>query len=240
MTSDSRANYSSIYIEWKETLTDAEYESAINDLRAAIERVDDLPPDAEEPYLRELSVGETYPILMVVVADTAELGELARLEVARDLKKGLDDLPGVRTADDAGRARTGGPRDRRSGPRLALRPDPDRHRRAHPRHNLNLPAGTFTGSEGEATLRATGDYQSVEEILDTVLRESPSGTYVRLRDVARVEEKLEKRRFYGRYNGNPSLMIGLSKDNDADLSMSRPVCGAGSRRSERPFPRVSS
>ena len=55
MTSESRANYSSIFIEWKETLTDAEYESAINDLRAAIERVDDLPPDAEEPYLRELS-----------------------------------------------------------------------------------------------------------------------------------------------------------------------------------------
>ena len=217
MTSESRANYSSILIEWKETLTDAEYESAINDLRAAVERVDDLPPDAEDPYIRELSVGETYPIIMVVVADTAELGEMALLEVARNVKKGLDDLPGVRTASMRGEhereVRVIVDRDEASRYDLTLIDIVGRIRA----HNLNLPAGTFTGSEGEATLRATGDYQSVEAILDTVLRESSSGTYVHLRDVARVEEDLEKRRFYGRYNGDPSLMIGLAKENDADL-----------------------
>jgi len=217
MTSESRANYSSILIEWKETLSDAEYESAINDLRAAIERVDDLPPDAEEPYLRELSVGETYPILMVVVADLAQLGEMALLEVARDIQRGIDDLPGVRTADMRGaherEVHVVVDRDQASRYDLTLTEILGRIQS----HNLNLPAGTFTGSEGEATLRATGDYQSIEEILGTVLRESPGGSYVRLRDVARVEEKLEKRRYYGRYNGTPSLMIGLSKDDDADL-----------------------
>jgi len=218
MTSESRANYSSIYIEWEETLSDAEYESAINDLRAAIERVDDLPPDAEEPSLRELSVGETYPILMVVVADTAELGEMALLEVSRDLKKGLDDLPGVRTAEMRGEhereVHVIVDRDQASRYDLTLTEIVGRIRS----HNLNLPAGTFTGSDGESTLRATGDYQSVQEILDTVLRESAGGSYLRLRDVARVEETLEKRRFYGRYIGNPSLMIGLSKEDDADLT----------------------
>jgi HAE1 family hydrophobic/amphiphilic exporter-1 len=217
MTSESRANYSSILIDWKETLSDAEYESAINDLRAAIERVDDLPPDAEDPYLRELSIGESYPILMVVVADTAELGEMALLEVSRDVKKGLDDLPGVRTAEMRGEhereVHVVVDRDEASRYDLTLIDIVARIRA----HNLNLPAGTFTGSEGEATLRATGDYQSIEEILGTVLRESSNGTYVHLRDLSRVEEKLEKRRFYGRYNGNPSLMIGLSKDDDADL-----------------------
>jgi HAE1 family hydrophobic/amphiphilic exporter-1 len=154
----------------------------------------------------------------VVVADTAELGEMTRLEVARDIKRGLDDLPGVRTAGMRGEhereAHVIVARD--EAPRYDLTPIEivDRIRA----HNLNLPAGTFTGAEGEATLRATGDYRSVEEILGTVLRESRGGSYVYLRDVARVEEKLEKRRFYGRYNGDPSLMIGLSKDNDADLT----------------------
>ncbi len=218
MTSESRANYSEILIEWDETLTDSEYESAINDLRAAVERVDDLPPDAEDPLIRELSVGETYPILMVVVADTADLGEMTRLEVARDIKRGLDDIPGVRTADMRGEhereVHVIVDRDQASRYDLTLLDIVERIRA----QNLNLPAGTFTGAEGEATLRATGDYQSVDEILNTVLRESPGGTYVHLRDLARVEEKLEKRRFYGRYNGDPSLMIGLSKEDDSDLT----------------------
>lgn len=217
MTSESRADYSSILIDWKETLTEAEYESAINDLRAAVERVDDLPPDAEDPYIRELSIGETYPILMVVVADTAGLGDLTLLEVERDVRRELEDLPGVRTAITRGEhereVHVVVDRDETSRYGLTLLDVVARIQA----DNLNLPAGTFTGAEGEATLRATGDYQSVEEILETVLRESADGTYVHLRDVARVEETLEKRRFYGRYNGDPALMIGLAKDDDADL-----------------------
>jgi HAE1 family hydrophobic/amphiphilic exporter-1 len=218
MVSQSRANYSSIEIEWKESISDAEYESAINDLRAAIERVDDLPPDAEDPYIRELSVGESYPIMMVVVADVAELGELTLTAIADDIRSEIDDLPGIRKATMRGEREREVHvivhRDEAWRYDLSLVEIAARIRG----QNLNLPAGTFTGSEGEATLRATGDYQSIDEILATVLREDPNGTYVRLRDVAKVEETLEKRRFYGRYNGNPSLVIGITKEDEADLT----------------------
>ena len=45
-----------------------------------------------------------------------------------------------------------------------------------------------------ATLRATGDYTSVEQILDTVVRDEANAR-VYLRDVARVEHGLEKLNF---------------------------------------------
>ena len=217
LISESGANLSSIVIAWNESLSDAEYESATNDLRAAVERVDDLPPDAEDPYIRELSVGEVYPIIMVGIVDAGGLGEIALAEVARNVERGLDRLPGVRKASIRGdrEREVHVIVDRFAASRydLTLLDIAERIRS----HNLNLPAGTFTGSDGEATLRATGDYQSMEEILDTVLRENPNGTYLRLRQVARVEAALEKRRHYGRYNGEPSLMIGIAKERDAHL-----------------------
>lgn len=74
LTSFSSAGLSNIEVRWIETLPDIEYESAINDLRAAIDRVGDLPEDAEEPILTELSVGEINPMVMVAVSDAGGWG----------------------------------------------------------------------------------------------------------------------------------------------------------------------
>jgi HAE1 family hydrophobic/amphiphilic exporter-1 len=214
----SRANHSQIGVEWDETLSDAEYESGINDLRAAVERVDDLPPDAEDPAIRELSVGEVYSVIQIVVVDVGGVGGTTLLEVARDVESRLEDLPGVRKATIRGEhdreVRVVVHRDAAARYDLTLLDVVERIRRK----NLNLPAGTFTSAEGEATLRATGDYESVEEILETVLRENSNGSYVRLREIASVEEGIEKRRFYGRFNGDPALLIGVAKEDDAHVT----------------------
>ena len=69
----SSDSLSELNVEWDETLSDLEYEGALNDLRAAIDRVDDLPEDADTPDLRELSVSETYNICMVAVTDVGVL-----------------------------------------------------------------------------------------------------------------------------------------------------------------------
>jgi HAE1 family hydrophobic/amphiphilic exporter-1 len=58
LLSFSRNSMSEINIEWEETLSELEYEAALNDLRAAIDRAEDLPEDADTPILRELTVSE--------------------------------------------------------------------------------------------------------------------------------------------------------------------------------------
>jgi HAE1 family hydrophobic/amphiphilic exporter-1 len=213
----SGADRSSILITWNETLAEIEYESSFNDVRAAIDRVTDLPPDAEEPLVRELSVAEMYAVLMVAVVDVGGVGETALLEVARDAKSRLEDLYGIKKVVIRGEhdreIRVLVDREAAARYQLTVVEIADRIRRK----NLNLPAGTFTGSGGEATLRATGDYESIEEILSTVVRENPNGTFVRVGDVARVEEGLEKRRIYSRYNRHPALVLGVAKESDADL-----------------------
>ena len=85
------------------------------------------------------------------------------------------------------------------------------------RQNQNLPAGTFQDAAGEATLRATGDYTSIEEILDTIVREDGAGTRVRVRDVARAERGLEKPIFITRYQGEPAVIIAIGKKDKVDV-----------------------
>jgi len=215
--STSRANSSTISVEFDENLSETDYKAGVNDVRAAVDRVPDLPEEADEPIVKELSTKSIYSDMRVAVVDTAGLGETPLRQVTEDVKSRLEDVPGVERVEVRGdherEVRVLVDRDAAARYRLTVVEIADRIRRK----NLNLPAGTFTGPSGEATLRATGDYQAVEQILDTVIRENPDGTYVRLSDVATIETGLEKRQYYVRYNGMPALVLGVAKQNDADL-----------------------
>ena len=94
----SSQSVSSINIEWDETLSEVEQQAALNDLRAAVDRVDDLPEDAEQTILKELSISEVFDICMVTVSDLGGVGEFALRDVARDIERKAERLPGVRKA----------------------------------------------------------------------------------------------------------------------------------------------
>ncbi len=218
LTSFSSAGVSDIEVEWDETLPDLEYESSINDLRAAIDRVSDLPEDAEEPVLLELSVGEVNPMVMVAVSDEEGVGEYTLREVALDLEKRLSMLPGVR------KVTVNGERDRE------LRVYVDKARalqydltlpeisRVIARNNQNMPGGSFTNAaDQEITVRGTGQYTTPAALAATVVRKNPDGTHVTLGDVAEIRPDFEKRWMFGRFNGKPAIMLGVAKLTDADV-----------------------
>jgi len=213
----SRTSFSEIGVQFDETLSEEEYHAGVNDLRAAIDRVSDLPVDAEEPITTILSTKRVWSDLRVVVADEGGVGDEALHEVTAEVKSRLEALPGIERVTARGfhdrEVRVLVNRDAAARYGLTVVEIADRIRRA----NLNLPAGSFTGPEGEATLRATGDFESLQAILDTIIRQSPSGTHVRLADVARLETGLEKRFSIVRYNGTPALMLGVAKRDDADI-----------------------
>ncbi len=215
--SSSHANVSMISIEFDETLDTVEYEAAVNDVRGALDQVQDLPADADEPTLREIISAEVRPVVFVAFTDVAGVGPLALRDVAREAESRLRDLPGVSTVEVRGledrEVRVLVDRARAAVYGLTVTEIADRVRR----QNQNLPAGTFEDDAGEATLRAIGDYESIEEILDTVVREDGSGTRIRVRDVARVERGLEKSVFITRYNGRPAAIVSIAKKDKTDV-----------------------
>ncbi len=218
MFSYSSQGLSEILVEWDETMAPMDYESALNDLRAALDRVDDLPEDAEEILLTELSVSERFEVVMVAVADVGGVGEYTLREVARDLKDRLERIPGLR------RAQLRGDRDRE----IRVWVDAER---AHQydltlaeihaliaRNNQNFAGGSFTDpSSREVTVRGLGSFVSPEALAQTVVKKDPDGRHVLLGDVAEVAADFEKRRLYGRYQGKANIAIGIAKESDTDL-----------------------
>jgi HAE1 family hydrophobic/amphiphilic exporter-1 len=218
MFSFSSQDLSEINVEWEETLSEVEYEAALNDLRAAIDRVDDLPVDAETPILTELSVSEVYNVAMVAVTDVGGVGEYTLREVARDLQERLERIPGLRKAE------LRGDRDRE------LRVLVDKHRAAQygltlrdlhdviVRNNQNFPGGSFTDPDDrEVTVRGLGQFVSPEQLAETIVRKDPDGHHVRLADVATVESGFAKRRLSGRHDGHPAIVMGISKEARYDV-----------------------
>lgn len=218
LTSFSQAGFSSIEIEWDETLSEIEYEAAINELRAAVDRVNDLPADVDQPLIRELSVSEINNVVMIAVKDVGGVGEFALREVARDIEKRIERIPGVR------KARLRGDRDRE------LRVLVDRERALQydltlaeisaviARNNQNVPAGSLDTGTREITIRGLGNFPTAERLAATVVKKSPEGNHVTLGDVAEVRDGFEERRIYGRHDGRPTIIVGVSKEPEADIN----------------------
>ena len=218
LTSFSQAGFSKIEVEWDESLSEIAYEAAINELRAAVDRVNDLPDDADETLIRELSVSEINNVVMIAVKDVGGVGEYALREIARDIERRVERLPGVRKAS------LRGDRDRE------LRVHVDRERALQydltlaeissviARNNQNVPAGSLDTGEREITVRALGNFPTPERLAATVVKKSPEGNHVTLGDVAEVRNGFENRRIYGRHNGDPTIIVGVSKQPAADIN----------------------
>jgi multidrug efflux pump subunit AcrB len=209
---------SAITVEWKESLSDLDYEAAVNDLRAAIDQAEDLPEDADTPLVTELSVSEVYNVVMIAISDVGGVGEHTIREVARDLSDRVERIPGVR------KAQLRGDRDRE----LQVLVDQDRAFQYDltlgeiaaviERNNQNIPGGTFTDpGRQEITVRGLGNFLSAADLSRTVVRKNTDGSHVLLGGVAVVEDDFEKRRIYARHNGHPTIILGVSKDADTDI-----------------------
>src|SRR6267154_1888362 len=68
---------------------------------------------------------------------------------------------------------------------------------------------TPPGQEFTYTVRAQGRLASEDEFANIVLRATPDGSIVRLRDVARIELGAADYNVVGRYNGKPSAILAL-------------------------------
>ncbi|MGH0029077.1 MAG: efflux RND transporter permease subunit [Myxococcota bacterium] len=218
MTSFSQADLSDLNVEWDETLSEIEYEAAINELRAAVDRVNDLPAEAEEPVIRELSVSEVNNVVMVAIVDAGGVGERALREVARDVERRIERLLGVR------KATLRGDRDRE------IRVHVDRERALQydltlpeisaiiARNNQNVPAGSMKTPGREVTVRGLGNFATPAGLAATIVKKDPGGNHVRLGDVATVESGFEKRRMLARQDGRDAIVVGVSKQPDADIN----------------------
>ncbi|MAB88218.1 MAG: hypothetical protein CMJ90_02010 [Planctomycetes bacterium] len=216
IVSNSERDRTLIDVKFLEKLSDKEFESAFADLRARVDRVNDLPIDAEEPIVTKVSVSELYPLLQVVVVSDGTHPRPVVREVARNLRERLRRIDGIRRVSDIGipelewqvRVR----RQALDSSGLTLLEVSEAIRARH----KNVPAGTTRGDEGELAVAATGEVRTREQLFDLIVGHRPDTSPVRLRDIADVSAGLERLKHINRYNGRDCINLSVAKEKDTD------------------------
>jgi HAE1 family hydrophobic/amphiphilic exporter-1 len=82
--------------------------------------------------------------------------------------------------------------------------------------NLDFPTGSLKSSETSTIVRLSGKLQSVEEIQNLVIMTLPTGSQIRLKDVAEISDAIKDPTTLARVNGQEALLVNLLKQGDAN------------------------
>lgn len=209
-----------------------EIKDAIDDLERAIDRLQDMPEDAERIQIVELV--PKMPVIDVNLWGDAD--EESLKDSIRAIKRDLESLPGM------GSLLEGGVR----GYEVRV----DVHASALLEHGLSLPqvaasvqawmteipSGTLKTDGGNISVRAIGVVERADEIRSIVLRAAPDGSTVRLADIATVTEDYEDLDLMHRFNGAPSVSLTIFREGSQDaIDISSMVKNYVAGRQQEPF-----
>ena len=196
-----------------EDMSEREFRERYTDLKAELDKVR-LPEEAEDPITETFGSGDFLPVITVNMAYT--IPEANAQKIADDLEEELSDLAGVAKVQVSGLAER----------EIWVEVDPvrlnglgvtfDEVVMALKLRNLNVPGGNITFGKSEYLIRSLGEYQSIEEIEGTIVRSGSQGRWIKVEDVARVQDRREEMSILSRTNGDPSITFSLSKKSDAN------------------------
>ncbi len=182
---------------------------AFSEVQAKVNQVlRQLPDEADPPVVLKVEVGASAVIWLALQGDrtTQQLNQYARQVV----KKRLETVEGV------GQVIIGGERrrnirvnldlDRMAGLGVTAQDVRDAFRTEH----VQLPGGFLVSGTGERLIKLDLEYHSPEALGEMIVRYG-DGAPVRLRDIGNVEDGLADDRQIIRFNGEPTVGIGIVK-----------------------------
>ena len=211
ITSTSREGRSDVEVTF---VWGTDLDAAAIDLRATIEdEINELPDDIVRPRINKFSI-DTFPVVLIGISSPLDPVELTQLLEDR-VRYRFTQIAGVAQVDFWGgfqrEIRVEIDPDKINALGLSLNRIIDALRNA----NLDLPARQNERGRNEVTLRAPAQFESVQEIRDTVL-EVRDGAAVTVGEVAEVHDTYEKLTRIIRVNGERGVRIAIRKQSGAN------------------------
>ena len=213
LSSASAEQTSNITLEF--TL-DRPVEVAAQDVRDKVSRVRGrLPVDVLEPVIAKQSADAQPFFWLALSSENYDLMQLSDI-ADRLVKARLQSLPGVGSAGIFG--------ERRYSMRVWVQPEALSARGLTVQdvegsivsRNVEIPAGRIESTRREFSVRSLGELKTPQEFGEMVVA-SQGSQLIKLKDVARVELGPEDDRSIFRYNGSPSVAIGVVRQSKANL-----------------------
>ncbi|MGR2738794.1 efflux RND transporter permease subunit [Billgrantia sp. Q4P2] len=184
----------------------------LNELKTEVDAISDLPPRAEQPVVRERHRSD----LVAAVAVSADMPGRQLEDYALRLEERLMALPGVADVTihgmsqrqwqvEVSREMLGqhGLSARQLAARIASQ-------------NLDLPLGTLETSDQDILLRFSDQRRSLRELTSMVVVSDAAGGELTLGDIATLREVGERPEEKIRFEGEPALVLEVSKSLRAD------------------------
>ena len=182
---------------------------AFNEVQAKVNQVlRKLPDDADPPVVAKVEFG-AMPIMWLALTGNRTLQQL-NLYANNVIKKRLETINGV------GEVRIGGNRPRT----IRVNLDPTRMAvfkitpqdviAAFKREHVQLPGGFMVHGNREDLIKLDIEFHSVDALAQMIIA-NHGGLSIKLKDIARVEDSLADFRSLARYNGKPTVGIGIVK-----------------------------
>jgi len=206
----SSEGFSQIQVEFEAGIED--FPRKFQEVQNKINRVEDLPEDADTPEIEE----ESWTTIAVIASLSGDVPENTLKQLSEDFEDDVLDIPGVDAVSVMGR------RDRE----IWVEVNPTRLEGYNlsladvilslKNKNIDVPGGTLGSGREEFLVRTMGEAETLQQVERVILRSSPTGGRVYLRDVAKVSDTFEKATTEGRLNAQKtiSLMVMKSKTGD--------------------------
>ena len=206
----SSEGFSQIRVEFESGVED--FPRKMQEVQNKINRVEDLPEDAETPEIEE----ESWTTIAVIASLSGDVPEKTLKQLSEDFEDDVLDIPGVDAVSVMGR------RDRE----IWVEVNPTRLEGYNlsladmilslKNKNIDVPGGTLGSGREEFLVRTMGEAETLQQVERVILRSSAKGGRVYLKDVAKVSDTFEEATTEGRLNGQKtiSLMVMKSKTGD--------------------------
>ncbi|MCD4782120.1 MAG: efflux RND transporter permease subunit [Candidatus Omnitrophica bacterium] len=212
-TSVSMENVSSIMVVIDEDEKDQDKIKA--DIRDAVDRVTDFPPEVKEsPLVNEINSGQ-IPVLEVGISGSPPYRDVRKY--ARLFEKKLEALPGI------SRTVKFGYQDRE----VKIEVIPDRIEDYHvplsliidaiQKRNIRSTAGSFESFTSEKNIVTLAQFEEPLDVGEVIVRSTYDGPSVRIKDLAVISDSFEEPTVLSRVNGIPAISFIVYKTESADV-----------------------
>ncbi|MFH1952996.1 MAG: efflux RND transporter permease subunit [Pseudomonadota bacterium] len=211
--SNSYESTSKIHVFFNTRLSEYEIDQAMQEVRNAVDRVDDLPAEAKVPRVIEIDIA-IFPVCMVGLAGQIPMMQLQ--DIAGQIGDTLETIKGVSEVDIVGEREN----------EIWVELDPHRMSaygisipdvaQAVARRTQNLPGGTVEMGAHETAIRMVGEPRNPQDLGDIALRSVKGGT-VYLRDIAKITPTLEKPRTLTFIDKKNALVLAVKRKKNTNM-----------------------
>ena len=204
--SRSAPGVSNVFIQF---LLEKDLDIAFNEVQSKVGQINSqLPDEAETPIISKIETGE-IPIIWLALRGNRTLQDLS-VYAKNVLKRKLETIDGV------GSIVIGGEQERN----IRVNLDFDRMSAfgitvqdiimAFRNEHIKLPGGFLIDNSKEDLLKLDLESHNVEEIEDIIVTYDRNRA-IKIKDIAEVKDDVRDMRSMGRFNGDPSIGIGVTK-----------------------------